>query len=261
MGVGVDDGVDQGRQPGGDEQRTGDVELGRRGRAAHLAQVEHRADHHGDADGDVDEEHPAPGQLGGQDAAEQRSDGPAGPTDRTPHAEGLGQPGTLEGGDDDGERGRRPQRPAEALGHPGAGEHPRRGGEAADEAGHGEQRRPGDEHLAPAEEVGRPAAEQQEPGEGQHIGVHHPLQAGGRVVEVLADRREGDVHHRDVEDDHELRHAGERQDDPVVVLVGAHRPHHVPRTVSGAGLGGGAHGATLGAGSLSRGERGWCSPR
>ena len=39
---------------------------------------------------------------------------------------------------------------------------------------------PGDEHLAAAEQVPGPAAEQQQPAEGQRVGVDHPFQARPR---------------------------------------------------------------------------------
>jgi hypothetical protein len=46
-------------------------------------------------------------------------------------------------------------------------------------------RRPGHEDAPAAEQVGRAAAEEQEAGEGQRVGVDHPLQVDGREAEVL----------------------------------------------------------------------------
>jgi hypothetical protein len=46
--------------------------------------------------------------------------------------------------------------------------------------------------------VGGTTAEEQEPAEGQHVGVDHPLQILLAEVEVALDRGQGDVHDRGV---------------------------------------------------------------
>ena len=66
------------------------------------------------------------------------------------------------------------------------------------------------------------AAEQQEAAEHERVAVDHPLEVGLAEVEILLDRRQGDVDDRRVEDDHELREADEDEDDPGVRGV-AHR--------------------------------------
>jgi hypothetical protein len=61
------------------------------------------------------------------------------------------------------------------LGGPG-GDEPGTGlCQPADEAATGEHGESGDEHPATPEEVGGPAAEHEESGEGQGVRVHHPL--------------------------------------------------------------------------------------
>jgi hypothetical protein len=57
----------------------------------------------------------------------------------------------------------------------------------------------------------RPAAEQQQAAEGERVGIEDPGQAGRGEVQAAGDARQGDVHHRQVEDDHELgaEHDGE----------------------------------------------------
>jgi hypothetical protein len=82
---------------------------------------------------------------------------------------------------------------------------------------HGEDDQAGDEDPAPAEDVGEPAAEEQEPTEEERVGADHPLQVLLREAQVDLDRREGHVHDRDVEDDHELHRAQERQRKPFLV--------------------------------------------
>src|ERR1035441_10376355 len=51
-------------------------------------------------------------------------------------------------------------------------------GGAADERGEREQEQPGDERAPPSEQVGGAPAEHQEAGEGDRVGVDHPLQLG-----------------------------------------------------------------------------------
>ena len=80
-----------------------------------------------------------------------------------------------------------------------------RGGEPADQRGGGEQQQPGDEHLAAAEQVPGPAAEQQQPAEGQRVGVDHPFQAGPGKAERPLDVRQGDVDDGRVQHHHQLR--------------------------------------------------------
>ena len=61
-----------------------------------------------------------------------------------------------------------------------------------------------------------PAPQQQKTAEHQRVGVHHPLQAVDGEVQVVLDRRQGDVHDGRVEHDHELGHADQHQDNPPV---------------------------------------------
>src|SRR5436190_1372377 len=67
-----------------------------------------------------------------------------------------------------------------------------------------------------AEPVPEPAAQEQEAAEDERVGVDDPLQSAVGQVEVVLDRRQGNVHDRRVEDDHELRQADEDKDDPWV---------------------------------------------
>ena len=70
---------------------------------------------------------------------------------------------------------------------------------------------PGDEHAPASEQVGGAAAEHQEAGERDRVGVDDPLQAGGREVQAVAHRRQRHVDDGDVEDDHELGQADDEQ--------------------------------------------------
>ena len=59
---------------------------------------------------------------------------------------------------------------------------------------------PPQHHPPAAIEVARRAAEQEQGGERQGEGVHHPLHLGGAGVEALADRGQRDVEHRAVDE-------------------------------------------------------------
>ena len=78
---------------------------------------------------------------------------------------------------------------------------------------------PRHEDFAPAEQVGRAAAEQEEAAEGEDVGVDDPGQVLLGEVERVADRRQGDVDDRGVEDDDELGRGQQDQGPPAFVLV------------------------------------------
>ena len=85
-------------------------------------------------------------------------------------------------------------------------------GDRTQDGGDGEQPGPGEEDPPAAQQVGGAAAEHEESGEGQRVRVDHPLQPGRRVVQVVADRGQGDVHDGDVEHHHELGQADDQQE-------------------------------------------------
>jgi hypothetical protein len=109
-------------------------------------------------------------------------------------------------------RGRLPEQP-ERPGDDGDAdrdvdeEDPAPGGEPSRHRRQGEQGDPGDEGAAAAEEVAGTGAEEEQAPEGEGVGVEHPGQARAREPERRLDLRQGDVHDRRVEHDHEL--AGE----------------------------------------------------
>ena len=151
----------------------------------------------------------------GEDAAEQHAGGAAGAGDRAPDPERFVALGAVaEGGGDDRERGGGEDRRAQALHRAGGDQLARVGGEAARQRGEREEDQPGHEDAAAAEQVGEPAAEQQEAAEGEHVGVHDPGQVVLGEVERFPDRRQRDVDDRGVEDDDELGDAEQGQRDP-----------------------------------------------
>ena len=72
-----------------------------------------------------------------------------------------------------------------------------------------------DEDAPAADAVGERAGGQQQRGERQRVGVDHPLQVGEVRVQVALDRRQRDVHDRDVEQEHEGRRADGDQRPPL----------------------------------------------
>ena len=75
--------------------------------------------------------------------------------------------------------------------------------DAAEQRRHGEDHQPGEEHVPPGDEVSEPSRQQEQPAEGDQVGVDDPGQARLREAEVLLDRGQRDVHDRRVEDDHQ----------------------------------------------------------
>ena len=204
------DGVDEADEPAGDENRPERVVLVHDVLAAALAHVDRRQHEHGDADRDVDPEDPLPAEVLREDAAEEHARRRAAAGDPAPGAECLVALLALgERRRDDRERGRRHDRRAEALHRAGADQHCRRGREAADEGRRGEEREAAHEDHAAPEEVGGTTAEEQEAAIRERVGGDHPLEVLGSEVEIGADRRQRDVHDRDVEHHDEDRGTNE----------------------------------------------------
>ena len=82
-----------------------------------------------------------------------------------------------------------------------------------------EERDPDQEHPPVAEEVTEPSAEQEEAAEGEQVGVHDPGERGLGEAEVGPDRRQGDVHDRRVEHDHQRAGAEDEEREPPLAAV------------------------------------------
>ena len=183
-----------------------------------------RHDH--EADGDVDEQAPAPRQQVGEQAAEQHADAGAGRGGRAVHGDRACARGALgEGGRQQRERRRRGDRGADALQRAGA-EQPRlRLREAAEQGGADEQAEPGDEDAAPAQQIAQARAQQQQATERQRVCVLHPGQPRGREPEIGVDLRKGGDDDRCVEHDHQLDREDDREDDGGVSGAAAKAGH------------------------------------
>jgi len=109
---------------------------------------------------------------------------------------------------------------AEALDGPGRDEKGLGGGKPTGERGCREDGDPEEEHAPVPVEVTETAAQEQEATEREEVGVHDPRQGGLREAEIVANRRQGDVHDRAVEDDHDVPEAKHVQRQPAAVLTG-----------------------------------------
>ena len=156
----------------GEQGGAGQVGLVRRG-VLDLAQHPH-PDHQGDqAEGQVDQEDPAPAGLD-QDPADRRPEGGGGPADGRPQPDGGSLAGRAEGGEQEPERGRQHQRPAAGLEDAGGDQQIERGGDGTEGGGGGEDAQPDEEGpLAPGP-VGPAPRRHQQRGEHDGVGAQHP---------------------------------------------------------------------------------------
>lgn len=164
--------------------------------------------------GDVQQEDPAPARPVHQPATEERSDGGPDAAEARPQADGPGPVGGVEGGLDDRQRTGSEQRPADALEHAGRDEDADVRGQPANQRRGGEPHHADDEDPPAPEAVAERAAEQDQPGQREHVAVDGPLERGEARVQVTADGRQGDVDDRRVQQGH----AGpedRRQQDPL----------------------------------------------
>ena len=172
--------------------------------------------------GHVDEQHPLPAGVLGQDAAEQHARRATGAGDRahTPSARLRSAPSanivvTSDRAAGDMIAAPRPCSARAAMSKLSDCARPPTSEATANRT------EPADEHAPAAEEVGEAPAEQQEAAEGERVGVDDPRQVVLVEVERAADRRQRHVHDRGVEDDHELRQGEQRQREPLGAAGGA----------------------------------------
>ena len=207
-----DQGVDQQQHAAGGQDRAGDVETRGPGGGPPAGHQPVGAEEDQRADRQVDEQHPPPSRSLGQHAAEEHPGRRGQAGDRAPDAERpVAVVAGVEAGGQDRQPGRRHHRRAGALPEPGADQHARAGGQAAGQRAGGEQRGARHEHPPPPEQVPGAAAEQQQPAVGDQVARQHPLQVLRREAQVAADRRQGDVHDRGIDDVEELHRAQQQQ--------------------------------------------------
>jgi len=173
---GLRDRVDEGGEAGGDEHRARQVEGLHAGVAAFVEQ-DRRENDREHPDGDVDEEDPLPAQRVGEDPAHENSRGGAEAAHCAPDTErDIPLATFVERGGEDRECCRSDDRRAEPLEGTRRDERRLRPGEAGEERREGEDDETAQEDPSAAEEVGRAAAQEQEPAEEERVRADHPLQ-------------------------------------------------------------------------------------
>ena len=161
----------------------------RRLRVAGLGHVPQRDDHDEHGQRQVEQEHRPPAPLD-QPAAEERADRPGDPAEPGPRADRRA-PGPAPRNDagDQREAARRQQRPADALQRAAPRSAAPGSARARTAATPARTSDADDEHAAASEVVAQRAAEQDQRGQREGVGVDGPLQAGEPGVQVRADRR------------------------------------------------------------------------
>jgi hypothetical protein len=225
--VALDEGVAQReeRKARRDETRQVDALLVRR--VARLLDDEERDDDADHADRDVDEEDPVPADVVHDEPADEGADRERESRDAGPDADRLAALPRRERRRDDRERRRVHQRRTDALHAAGTDQEAGVRREAARERGEREDREPDHEDLAAAVHVGELAPGDEQRREHERVAGDDPLQLRDRDLEVLADRRQGDVHDGVVEHDHEEAERDCCERPPLLVLLGEDPGFHI----------------------------------
>ena len=113
----------------------------------------------------------------------------------------------------------------DSLDEPGGDQHPLVLGDGAEQGGEDEDGQPGEEDPPFADQVADPADEQQQAAERDQVGVDDPGEAALAEAEVVLDRRQRDVHDRDVEDDHQDARAEDVEGEPAAAVFGGGVDH------------------------------------
>jgi hypothetical protein len=175
----------------------------------------------GRTDREVHEEDPVPAQRLREQPPGKEADGASGDGHEDVGAHGPGALGRLgKLGDDDGQDHRGLGGGADALKEAGTHQRFRTGCDPAQDRCDREGDKAGEEHALSTDEVADPAREQEQAAEGDEEGVDDPGQVALAEVKVPLDRGQGDVHDRDVEDDHQLRQADDSERGPAAAIGG-----------------------------------------
>jgi hypothetical protein len=205
--VGLDESEGQAEQGGCAQSRPDEIES-TRVRVARLAHVREGDGETDNADRHVHPEDCRPVEHLDQQAAEHGPETKPEAGDRRPDADRPRPPIRLERIDKDRERKRRQERGADALEGPKRDQHPVARRERAAGREDREQREAGQKNSLAPVPIAERAADEDERRERERVRVDRPDEIAGRDVELVLNRRQRNVHDRDVEQDHELREAG-----------------------------------------------------
>ena len=164
---------------------------------------EPREKHRDDADRDVDVEHPPPGPVVRQPAAEHRPQNGRDDNAEAPEAHGLAALMRRKGFEQHGLRQRLHDAAGQALHDSEDDQHRQVRRHAAQGRREREGRDREDEQAFSAEERGQPSRHRQHDGVGGDVGRQHPCRLFHRGRQTAGDMRQRHVHHGRVERDHE----------------------------------------------------------
>ena len=203
---------DQRRDAGGHQQRPAHIDAAAATGPLPGRQPRDQREHDGD-DRRVDQEHRPPAEVLGEQPAGHDPGGRARrggglPDRQRPVARGPFGVGRRQ----QRQRGRGDHRPGRALHDPGDDQHDRPLREPAGQRRDPEQGQAGGQHLPPAEQVRQAAARQQQRPERQRVPGDDPLQLRRGHAQLPLDRRQRHVHDAEVQLQHELGGADQRDD-------------------------------------------------
>ena len=167
-----------------------------------------------DADGNIDEENPAPIEIVSDPSAERGTDGRSEHHGHAVNGKSHAALTRLESVRENCLFAGLQAAAADALQHAKNDQHAEIGRQAAEERADGEERDAGHVKTFAADELGEPTAHRENDGVGNQVGSEHPgalVLAGGKAA---GDVRQGDVGDAGVQDFHERRESDRERDDP-----------------------------------------------
>jgi hypothetical protein len=200
--VALDEPEHDGRQAERERDEARRVEAGAPVLVARLGDPQERGHERHDADREVDQERPPPGDVGGEPAAEERPEGGHAADHGAVDGEGDRPLAAAERGVEDGLCRGRDGGTADTLEHAGAEEEWPGRGEAGEQRAAHERHEAEDVQAPTAEDVPGPTEGDQEGGEDERVDRDDPLGARCVEAEVPYDGRDGHVHDGGVHDDH-----------------------------------------------------------
>ena len=192
-------GVRHSAQAHSSKHGTRQVELPRGVDIPRLGHVTLRDDDDNGGQRQVDEEDPTPAWAGHEIAADERPDGAGDAAEARPGADRLTAILLHEGGIDDGEAARCEQRTANALERARGDQHLDVGRQRAQRRGNREPDGAEHEYSTSTVPVAERAAQENERSQRERVTGDRPLQSVELGVQVVAERRQGDVDHRRVD--------------------------------------------------------------
>jgi hypothetical protein len=148
----------------------------------------------------VDPEHGSPVEEVDQEAADRRAERGGRRGRRRPGADCLAADFAREASGDDREALRHQQRRPDSLNDPRADENANVRRDGASDRRNSKQRNAYEEDPPPAIEIAEPAGDKDKGAEHQRVAIDHPLNRLEIGIEAALDRRQGNRHHRTVDE-------------------------------------------------------------